>query len=295
MPSPVESGPSLSPVCCRRRPRRSPIAVSLAPDPRPSLSPSPSPPPPSLSLSLPPTPSSTTAIAIAPIVVDADVVAVAVAPAAPDPSASAVLAPAQIPSSLKTLPPSSRYATSPPLSPPPNPSCSPSPFAAMLTPHPAESRPTSVSPPPPRPNQSPVHAEPRSTHHLATRSPAIHPRRCTHQTISSYRRAHQTSPTEAAGRLLAPPRYLLYPVQPVASPPHPSSSRPRRRPRLQPPLPRRASTPPPLLRSPRVPTSINNLVVPSLPTLSLHPAPPPAPRLCLNRPPRDYPLELQLP
>lgn len=120
-----------------------------------------------------------------------------------------------------------------PLSRRPRPSCSPSPFAAMMTPHPAESRPTSVSPPPPRPNQFPVHAEPRSTHDLAD-SFASHPPPPppAHQTISSRRCAHQTPSTEAASRLLAP-RCLLDPVQSAASPPHPSSSRPRRRRRLQ--------------------------------------------------------------
>lgn len=164
-----------------------------------------------------------------------------------------------------------------------------------MTPHPAESRPTSVSPPPARPQQSPVHAEPRWTHHLATRSSAIHPRRWTHQTISSRRCAHQTSSTEAARRLLAPPRCLLDPLQSVAVP------LTRARPdhvavdvsSLS--LPRCASAPPPLLRSPRVPSTINNLVVPLSPTLPLHPSSSPPTRLCLNHPPRDYPLELQLP
>jgi len=112
MPSLVESGPSLSPLCCRCRPPRlprarpTPIAVAVAvtttavavtvalasahPDPR--LPPSPSPPSsstltPSQSLSLPP----------------------------PPPQCFRCSRPTQIPPSLETLPPPSRYATSPPL------------------------------------------------------------------------------------------------------------------------------------------------------------------------------------
>jgi hypothetical protein len=170
-----------------------------------------------------------------------------------------------------------------PHSPPSTLARSPPPFAAMVTPHPAESRPTSVSPPPRDPTSPPSMPSHDGPTTSPLQPPAIHPRRWT----------HQTSSTEAAGRLLAP-RCFLDPVQPVASPPHPSSSRPRRRRRLLSPA-RRASDPPPLVRSPRVPSTINNLVVPPSPTLPLHPSSSPPTRLCLNRPPRDYPLELQLP
>jgi len=113
-------------------------------------------------LSLPLTPSPTTAIAIA-LVVDVDVVAVA---AAPGPQCFRCSRSTQTPSSLETPPPLAA----------PTLARSPSLFAAMLTPHHAESRPLPESPPPARPHQSPAHAEPRWTHHLATRSPATHPR-----------------------------------------------------------------------------------------------------------------------
>jgi hypothetical protein len=187
--------------------------------------------------------------------------------------------------------------SSPPPSRRPGPSCSPSPFAAMMTPHPAESRPTSVSPPP-RDRSSPPSMP---SHDGPTTSPRPSPD-VPHRYSVLVRRLppppRQTISLAAALTRRPPPKPPV--ASSTQSSPSPVSvadlahATPRRR-RLLSPSPRRASSPPPLVRSPRVPSTINNLVVPLSPSLPLHPSPSPAPRLCLNRPPRDYPLELHLP
>jgi len=182
-----------------------------------------------------------------------------------------------------------------PYSSPRTPPRSPPLFAAMLTPHPAEPRPLPESPPPARPNQPPVHAEPRRTHHPADPL-ARHPPLLSDSPddllppLRSPDVAHRSR--QSPPRLSSPPRPS--PVHRQSPSPELAHATPRRR-RLQSSSPRRASAPPPLVRSPRVPSTINNLVVPPSPSLPLHPSPSPAPRLCLNHPPRDYPLELQLP
>jgi hypothetical protein len=141
-------------------------------------------------------------------------------------------------------------------------------------------RPRRAKPDPPRRNSPPAISPRRPLIRRPSSPPA-------HQTSTLAIRSQLLSPL--AARPLTDPASLLVVVS--------LASRPN--------VPCRASSPasfassrspPPLLRAPaRVPSSVTNLVVHSLSAPSFLLSSAPAPRLRLNRPPRDYPLELHLP